>query len=132
MLQKCGICESALMRRRSFRSPIVEQPADETPPPLGKFWIFDSFQLQVASTEWNYRNVTRFLNVFKVDGRNRWLCRSWGNLTMTEGDINAVIQLLRAFVRPYHGEIWIIKKDGHPSHRSGLVIDNLIDASIHN
>ena len=51
---------------------------------------------------------------------------------MTEEDINSRIQLLCAFVRPFHGEIWIIKKDGHPSHRSELVVNNLTDGTILN
>jgi hypothetical protein len=72
------------------------------------------------------------MNVFKVDGKNRGLRRSWGHLSMSEEDINRCIQLLRAFVRPVHGEIWIVKKDGHPSHRSETVISNLIDATILN
>ena len=113
-------------------SRITEQPVDKTPPPLGKFWIFDSFKLRVPSTEWKYGNVTRFLNVFKVDGKNRGLLRSWGHLSMSEDDINKCIQLLRAFVRPVHGEIWIIKKDGHPTHRSEAIVSNLIDATILN
>ena len=88
--------------------------------------------MRVPSTEWKYANVTRFLNYFKANGKNRGLRRSWGHLTMSEDDINRCIQLLRAFVRPVHGEIWIVKKNDHPSHSSEMVIGNLIDATILN
>ena len=44
--EACGICESAKMRRRSFRGV-----TDPTPVPVGKKWVFDTMHLQVPSCQ---------------------------------------------------------------------------------
>ena len=51
--------------------------------------------------------------------------------TMNEADIERVVQLLRAFVRPHHGEIQVLKHDGHPTHGAHKFVKFLSSASIH-
>ena len=49
----------------------------------------------------------------------------------TKESMERVIALLRAYVRPWHGEVWIGKRDGHPSLASKHVSDYLADAQMH-
>ena len=41
--------------------------------------------------------------------------KSYGHARMTTDVFEALMAKVRAFVRPLHGEIWIGKRDGHPS-----------------
>ena len=41
--------------------------------------------------------------------------KSYGHARMTTDLFEALMAKLRAFVRPHYGEIWIGKRDGHPS-----------------
>ena len=117
----CGICESIKMRRRPFPAP-----SDKTPPPVGKRWVFDSLTLRTKSALGN-KYLTRFVNVVENgDGKRR----TYGHKELTAEDLESVVQKHRAFVRPHHGEILILKHDGHPSLRSRDFTDFLNDCSI--
>jgi hypothetical protein len=122
----CGICESAKMRRRAFKSSEIK---DLTPPPVGKIWTFDSLALRVPSAEFANAHtcISRFVNkLLGVPGKRR----SYGHKTMTAEDIEKVIQKLRAFVRPVHGEILVLKGDSHPTHKSKHIDDYCDDSGI--
>ena len=41
--------------------------------------------------------------------------KSYGHARMTTDLFEALMAKLRAFVRPHYGEIWIGKRDSHPS-----------------
>ena len=56
---KCGICESAKMRRRTFCMDI-SGVTDNTIPEIGKSYVFDTLGLHVPCAQWAYVNITRF------------------------------------------------------------------------
>ena len=118
----CGICETAKMRRRAFKAP-----TDKTPPPIGKRWVFDSLTLRTVSALGN-KYLTRFVNVVEGgDGKRR----TYGHKVLTEEALEGCIQKLRAFVRPHHGEIFILKHDGLPALRSHAFADYMADSKMH-
>ena len=61
MQDPCGICETAKMKRRSFRTVI-----DKTAAPVGMSWSFDSIALRVRSAEYGYWHIMRFVNEVAV------------------------------------------------------------------
>ena len=104
----CGPCESAKMKRRHFgRAPI-----DKTPPPAGKRWVGDQLALMVPAAGYGYVALERFVCA------GTGLKMLFGLMSFTTDEIERVQQLLRAKVRPDHGEIHIIRADSHPSHKS--------------
>ena len=77
-------------------------------------WAYDTLTLKVK-TKLGYLYLTRFID----EGSN--LRRTYGHADFTKESMEKVIALLRAYVRPWHGEIWIGRRDGHPSLRSKYV-----------
>ena len=114
----CSICDTAKMRRPAF--PAAK---DHTPPPIGKKWVFDTLHLRVPSAQFKFMYITRFINI--IDGGNGKR-RSYGHKTLTEDELEGLIQKLRAFVRPYHGEIHIVKHDSLPA-LTGRKFDEYLD-----
>ena len=113
----CGVCDSWKMRRASFRDRAV---SDKTPVPVGKRWVFDTLTLRTPAAFTGDKYLTRFVNLITSDDGNQvpGKKRTYGHRTMEEPDLEACIQLLRAYVRPFHGEIHIVKRDGHPTHKA--------------
>ena len=118
--QGCGACELAKMRRRAFT--IKVQPDDPTPPTLGKMWTFDVLELRVPSAHTGatflYAAVEKVSK--KIFGGHM---RGY-----SETDVTDAQNELRARVRPRHGEIWIVRMDSHPSHRSKHVRNYMLNA----
>ena len=114
---KCGICESAKMRRRTFRMDI-SGVTDNTIPEVGKSYVFDTLGLRVPCAQWAFINITRF-----SDRNPKGIKRSYGHISMEAAAFEKLILTMRAFVRPHTGEVHVMKKDGHPSHRSLLIQD---------
>ena len=123
---KCGICESAKMRRRTFRMDI-SGVTDTTIPEIGKSFVFDTLGLRVPCAQWAFINITRF-----TDRNPKGIRRSYGHVSMDAAAFEALILTMRAYVRPHTGEIHVMKKDGHPSHRSHLIKDLFVDSSMNN
>ena len=123
---KCGICESAKMRRRTFRVNI-SGVTDNTIPEIGKSYVFDTLGLRVPCAQWAYINITRF-----SDRNPKGIKRSYGHISMEAATFEKLILTMRAFVRPHTGEVHVMKKDGHPSHRSLLIQDLFVDSSMNN
>jgi hypothetical protein len=71
--------------------------------------------------------TARFKNVIPEGKGKR---RSYGLHSMDAEAVERVIQLLRAFVRPTHGEILVIRMDSHPSHRSKHISDYASESGI--
>ena len=69
--------------------------------------------------------ITRFLD--NGSGKKR----SYGHKDFTAPTLEVILSLMRAWVRPVHGEIWIGRRDGHPSQRAKSFQDALSDAQIH-
>ena len=123
---KCGICESAKMRRRTFRIDL-SGISDKTIPEIGKSYVFDTLGLRTPSAQWGFINITRF-----NDRNPKGIKRSYGHVSMEATAFEALILTMRAYVRPHTGEIHVMKKDGHPSHRSHLIQDLFVDSSMNN
>ena len=104
----CGPCESAKMKRRHFG----RSPTDKTPPPAGKRWVGDQLALRVPAAGYGYIALERFVCA------GTGLKMLFGLMSFTTDEIERVQQLLRAKVRPDHGEIHILRADSHPSHKS--------------
>jgi hypothetical protein len=103
--QPCGICESAKMKRRSFK--LVE---DKTLPPAGKKWSFDTMHMRVPSFFFNNMYITRFIC------RGTSYKRSYAHKTMTAINFEELCQKHRAWVRVLHGEILIVRHDALSAH----------------
>jgi hypothetical protein len=99
---KCGICESAKMRRRTFRLDL-SGVKDHTVPEVGKQYVFDTLGLRVPSAQWGYINITRF-----NDRNPKGIKRSYGHISMDAETFEKLILTFRAFNRPYKGEILVI------------------------
>ena len=123
---KCGICESAKMRRRTFRIDL-SGISDKTIPEIGMPYVFDTLGLRTPSAQWGFINITRF-----NDRNPKGIKRSYGHVSMEATAFEALILTMRAYVRPHTGEIHVMKKDGHPSHRSHLIQDLFVDSSMNN
>ena len=120
----CGICDSNKMRRRTFRSPLQ----DHTPAPVGKKWVMDTLHLRVAAALDGSWYITRFINkLLGASGKRR----SYGHVRFDADTLERMCQRLRAFVRPIHGEILIVKRDSLPAQKAASYIDFLDDSSIH-
>ena len=83
--------------------------ADRAPP--GKKWSYDTLTLKVKTATGNLY-ITRFLD--NGSGKKR----SYGHKDFTAPTLELLLSLVRAWVRPVHGEIWIGQRDGHPSQRA--------------
>jgi len=57
MHEGCGLCDSAKMQRRSFKQKLT----DSTVHPAGKSWVLDTITLQIASAEFLFKYITRFM-----------------------------------------------------------------------
>eukprot|EP00966_Prymnesium_polylepis_P245683 5683454-Prymnesium_polylepis.1 len=119
----CGVCESTKLKRPPFH-----RLADPTPIPVGKYWVFDSLALRVRSREYGYEHIMRFVNRVHVPLK---LKRSYGLLDLTSSSIEGSIQKLRAYVRPYHGEIHVTKCDSLPAQKSRSMHEFADDSSIY-
>ena len=89
--------------------------------------MFDTLGLRVPSAQWGYINITRF-----SDRNPNGIKRSYGHISMEAEAFEKLILTMRAFSRPYKGEILVMKKDGHPSHRSYRIQDLFVDSSMVN
>ena len=112
--QGCGVCESAKMRRRAFTLRTIQ---DKTVPQVGKKWIMDQLSLRVPTAWHGYVKLS-----LAVDANSKVKFVT-GMMGETAEDIRVSREQLRAFVRPTHGEIHIIRADDHPSHGSRSVAD---------
>jgi len=120
----CGVCDTAKMRRRAIGLPLT----DHTPLPIGKKWIFDSIKLRVAAALDKSIYITRFVN--RISGGNGKR-RSYGHKLLDSASIEVLIQKLRAMVRPIHGEILVLRRDGLPAQQSYSIEEFLSDSLIH-
>ena len=89
---KCGICESAKMRRRTFRVDI-SGVTDPTIPEIGKSYVFDTLGLRVPCAQWAFINITRF-----SDRNPKGIKRSYGHISMEATSFEKLILTMRAFV----------------------------------
>ena len=121
--QSCGICESTKMRRRAFTLKVA--PLDTTVPLPGKVWILDELVLDVPSAEHGYTVIA--VAVDKCTD----LVWDRPQLTQSTADVNETHEMLKNYVRPRHGEIYIIRKDTLPSHRSVAHVSYLASLKIH-
>ena len=117
--QGCIQCIMWKMRR----SP-VKSLTDATRAPVGKKWSYDTLTLKVKTTNGNHY-ITRFLD----DGSGKK--RSYGHADFTAETLAKILAVHRAWVRPTHGEIWVGRRDGHPSQRAKTFQDALTDAQMH-
>ena len=115
----CAQCIVWKMRRAPVRSL-----TDSTLAPPGKKWSYDTLTLKVKTAAGNLY-ITRFLD--NGSGKKR----SYGHKDFTAPTLEMILSLMRAWVRPVHGEIWIGRRDGHPSQRAKSFQDALSDAQIH-
>ena len=118
---KRGCIQCIIWKMR--RSP-VKSLTDATRAPIGKKWSYDTLSLKVKTVGGNWY-LTRFLD----DGSNKK--RTYGHSDFTALTLAKVLAIHRAWVRPLHGEIWVGRRDGHPSQRSQLFQDALIDGQTH-
>ena len=105
----CGVCESAKMKRRAFTLRTIE---DKTVPLPGKKWQSDALTLRVPSAHYGWL----YIQAFVCCCSNKVVC--YGLLGQTTAEIAMAHDQLRAFVRPTHGEIFIISMDSHASHKA--------------
>ena len=108
--QSCGICESTKMRRRPFTVKIP--PLDTTIPLPGKVWILDELVLEVPSADHGFTAIA-----VAVD-RNTDMAWLRPQLTQDADDLNMTHSMLKAFVQPTWGDIYIMRKDSLPAHKS--------------
>ena len=116
----CGICESSRMKRRAFS---LQNPEDRTPAPVGKKWSWDSLALRIPTAHHGY--VALFLAVDSTS-KKKFVIGMHGQ---TAEDYIRAHNALRAYNRPYHGEMYIVKGDSHPSHRSRELGEYFLDRS---
>eukprot|EP00964_Phaeocystis_antarctica_P079043 scaffold49199_cov111-Phaeocystis_antarctica.AAC.1 len=100
----CAQCIVWKMRRAPVKSLV-----DPTLAPPGKKWSYDTLTLKTATGN---LYITRFLD--NGSGKKR----SYGHKDFTAPTLELLLSLVRAWVRPVHGEIWIGRRDGHPSQRA--------------
>ena len=108
--QSCGICESTKMRRRPFTVKVP--PLDTTIPLPGKVWILDELVLDVPSADHGFTVIA-----VAVD-RNTDMAWLRPQLTQDADDVNMTHSMLKAFVQPTWGDIFIMRKDSLPAHKS--------------
>ena len=114
----CGVCESMKIIRRPTAGKSL---TDTTTPPLGKKWVGDAHELDVPSAEFGFRWVYRYVEV------NSKLRVTFGTLDYTAESVTLMDAKLQAFVRPVHGDIWIVRWDSHPSHKAKLTAKAMIE-----
>ena len=102
----CGICDLVKRQRPAFKSV-----TDKTIPPVGKVWVLDSLKLRTPSLLGN-SVLHRF--VCKASRKRR----SFGTKGETSAEITGAIDRMRAFNRPVHGEMMVVKHDQHPAMES--------------
>ena len=112
----CGLCESAMMKRRAFTLQTASL-TDHTKPHIGKFWTWDQIALRVPAVQFGY--TVGYLATCKASGKH---FMTWTS-GMTANDTIQCHNRLRAFVRPHHGEIEHLRGDSHPGHRSRQMAD---------
>ena len=115
----CQQCIIWKMRRTPIRSL-----ADKTPAPPGKKWAYDTLTLKVKTAA-GHIYLTRFLD----DGSG--FKRTYGHADFTSETLQKIMAMHRAWVRPTHGEIWIGKRDNHPSQAAKSFQDMLSVAQVH-
>ena len=115
----CQQCIIWKMKRAPIRALV-----DATRAPPGKKWAYDTLTLKVKTTAGNIY-ITRFLD------NGSGLKRSYGHSDFTSATLQKVMGMHRAWVRPTHGEIWIGKRDNHPSQAAKSFQDMLSVAQIH-
>ena len=115
----CQQCIIWKMKRAPIR-PLV----DATRAPPGKKWAYDTLTLKVKTTA-GHIYITRFLD------NGSGFKRSYGHSDFTSATLQKVMGMHRAWVRPTHGEIWIGKRDNHPSQAAKSFQDMLSVAQIH-
>ena len=118
---KRGCIQCIIWKMR--RSP-VKTLTDATRAPIGKKWSYDTLSLKVKTVAGNWY-LTRFLD----DGSNKK--RTYAHSDFTALTLATVLAQHRAWVRPLHGEIWVGRRDGHPSQRAQLFQEALIDGQTH-
>ena len=118
---KQGCIQCIIWKMR--RSP-VKTLTDATRAPVGKKWSYDTLSLKVKTVGGNWY-LTRFLD----DGSNKK--RTYAHSDFTASTLAKVLAQHRAWVRPLHGEIWVGRRDGHPSQRAHLFQEALIDGQMH-
>ena len=115
----CQQCIIWKMKRAPIR-PLV----DATRAPPGKKWAYDTLTLKVKTTA-GHIYITRFLD------NGSGFKRSYGHSDFTSATLQKIMGMHRAWVRPTHGEIWIGKRDNHPSQAAKSFQDMLSVAQIH-
>ena len=115
----CQQCIIWKMKRAPIRAL-----ADATRAPPGKKWAYDTLTLKVKTTA-GHIYITRFLD------NGSGLKRSYGHSDFTSATLQKIMGMHRAWVRPTHGEIWIGKRDNHPSQAAKSFQDMLSVAQIH-
>ena len=121
MFVKQGCIQCIIWKMR--RSP-VKSLVDATPAPIGKKWSYDTLTLKTKTVAGNLY-LTRFLD----DGSGKK--RTYGHSDFTAETLAGILSMHRAWVRPTHGEIWVGRRDGHPSQRAKLFQDALRDGQMH-
>eukprot|EP00966_Prymnesium_polylepis_P202877 4700394-Prymnesium_polylepis.1 len=81
---------------------------DLTPSPVGKRWVMDTLKLRTVSFLGNMA-----LQRFVVPTSNK--SKTFGIKGETSAEMTSSIDLLRAFNRPLHGELMVIKNDQYPT-----------------
>ena len=100
---------------------------DNTIPEISKSYVLDTLSVRVPSAQWGFINITRF-----NDHNPKDIKRSYGHISLEAGAFEKLILTMRANNRPYKGDILVMKKDGHPSHRSYRIQDLFVDSSMIN
>ena len=114
----CAICEVMKMRRRAFSKKST--PLDNTKPIPGKVWEMDALELRVPAAEFGFNHIQIFVD------RGSSLKLGLGMNGYTADETAKSVMTHRVRVRPFHGEILIIKGDSHPSHRSHTMSEILL------
>jgi len=114
----CQYCVIYKMRRVPIRAL-----TDKTPAPPGKKQSYDTLTLKVKTTAGNL-----YLTRFYDDGSG--FKRTYGHADFTTATLQKIMAMHRAWVRPTHGEIWIGKRDNHPSQAAKSFQDMLSVAQV--
>ena len=118
----CGGCDSTHFDRPPFKSI-----KDGTRPEPGKVWTFDTLALKRPSFFHGIAFVTVYID--RGSGPNGF-AMLFGHKRQNEESIEACTQKLRIAVRPVHGEIAVLRHDGHPAMRSHKWEDFVTDSTI--
>jgi len=113
----CGACDSFKLRMPSV-GPSLK---DATPLAPCKKWIFDQLKLRVPSFKHGFLYLNRFISPGNDDHPD--ITMSFGMTGHEAEDVIKTIEQQRARIRPFHGEVLIMKADSHPAHKS-LHVEN--------